>query len=87
MRDNGVSLTHKLQSIGIGLALTLALVLLEVPLETVVGIVAPGVGAATSFLFDGAEAVVCPLLIAALCLPHLAPARVTVEAPARSTKR
>jgi hypothetical protein len=48
--------------------------LLQLPLEGVFAALLPFVGAAGDLTLDGAEAVIGPILIATLLLPHLAPA-------------
>jgi hypothetical protein len=47
--------------------------LLQIPVESVLALVLPVVGAAGDVALDGAEAVVLPVLVATLLMPHLAP--------------
>ncbi|MES2460309.1 MAG: hypothetical protein V4671_06985 [Armatimonadota bacterium] len=82
LRDRRVSAGTKLLALGIGVGLTMLLEVFEMPLETLVAVVLPGVGLAANFAMDGLEAVLCPLLFAALALPHLAPKPVAAEARA-----
>ena len=73
LRDKRVSIGVKLASLGIGLALTVGLFLLEVPLEAVIGTVLPLLGLALDFTFDGIEFVVVPVVVASLVIRWLAP--------------
>ncbi len=71
MRDRGIAPGAKVSAIAIGLALTAALVALEVPLEAVVGFFLPAVGLVSDALFDGAEFILGPMLFASMALPFL----------------
>jgi len=73
LRDKRVSLGVKLASLGIGVALTVGLVLLEVPLEAVIGTLLPLLGLALDFAFDGIEFIVVPVVVAALVIQWLTP--------------
>jgi hypothetical protein len=74
LRDRRVPIRTKLIALGIGAAGVGAIELLQLPVEGVVAALLPLIGAAGDLALDGAEAVIGPVLIAALLLPHLAPA-------------
>jgi hypothetical protein len=74
LRDRRVPIRTKLIALGIGAAGVGAIELLQLPVEGVVAALLPFVGAAGDLALDGAEAIIGPLLIATLILPHLAPA-------------
>jgi hypothetical protein len=74
LRDRRVPIRAKLIALGIGAAGVGAIELLQLPVEGVVAALLPLMGAAGDLALDGAEAVIGPVLIAALLLPHLAPA-------------
>jgi hypothetical protein len=82
LRDRRVPAATKLFALGIGVGLTMLLEVFEMPLETLTAVILPGIGLAANFAMDGFEAVLCPLLFAALALPHLAPKPVAAEARA-----
>jgi hypothetical protein len=73
LRDRRVPIRTKLIALGIGAAGVGAIELLQLPLEGVFAALLPLVGAAGDLTLDGAEAVIGPVLIATLLLPHLAP--------------
>ncbi len=74
LRDRRVPIRTKLIALGIGAAGVGAIELMQLPLEGVFAALLPLVGAAGDLTLDGAEAVIGPVLIATLLLPHLAPA-------------
>jgi hypothetical protein len=74
LRDRRVPIRTKLIALGIGAAGVGAIELLQLPIEGVVAALLPLIGAAGDLALDGAEAVIGPVLIATLLLPHLAPA-------------
>jgi len=74
LRDRRVPIRAKLIALGIGAAGVGAIELLQLPVEGVVAALLPLIGAAGDLALDGAEAVIGPVLIATLLLPHLAPA-------------
>ena len=90
LRDHRVPIRTKLIALGIGAASVGAFELLQLPVEGIVAALLPLVGAAGDLALDGAEAVIGPVLIATLLLPHLAPAdlvqqiRVETERMARA---
>ena len=83
LRDRNVPVKPKLMALGFGVALTAGLVALEMPLETILAFVAPFLGLAADFLIDGAEMLLCPVLFAALLMPHLTPKPVLQAARAK----
>jgi hypothetical protein len=78
LRDRRVSLRPKFMALGAGLVVLGAIQILQIPLESILAFVLPGVGAAGDVAVDGVEAVVVPVLVATLLMPHLAP-RIIVE--------
>ena len=74
LRDRRVPIRTKLIALGIGAAGVGAIELLQLPVEGVVAALLPLIGAAGDLALDGAEAVIGPVLIATLLLPHLVPA-------------
>jgi hypothetical protein len=73
LRDRRVPIRTKLIALGIGAAGVAAIELMQLPLEGVFAALLPLVGAAGDLTLDGAEAVIGPILIATLVLPHLVP--------------
>ena len=78
MRDGRVPLRTKLLAVLIGLAVTGLVEFLEIPVEGVLSVLLPILGAAGDFVIDGAEMIAGPLLLANVLLPFLAP-RAVVE--------
>jgi hypothetical protein len=72
-RDRRVSVPHKMMALALGVIIMVALNAMEMPLETLLAILLPIVGAGIDLAFTGVENVVGPLLLAALLLPHVAP--------------
>ncbi len=64
---------RKLMALGIEATCIDALELLQLPLETVLAGILPLIGITGDIAFDGAEAVVGPLIIATMLLPYLVP--------------
>jgi hypothetical protein len=73
LRDRRVSLRPKLTALCMGLAVAGLIELLQIPVEGLLALVLPVVGAAGDVALDGAEAVVLPVLEATLLMPYLAP--------------
>jgi hypothetical protein len=73
LRDRRVPIRTKLIALGIGAAGMGAIELLQLPVEGVVAALLPFIGAAGDLALDGAEAIIGPVLIATLVLPHIAP--------------
>jgi hypothetical protein len=86
LRDRRVPIRTKLIALGIGAAGVGAIELLQLPVEGVVAALLPLIGAAGDLALDGAEAVIGPVLIATLLLPHLAPADVVQQIRAETER-
>ena len=71
LRDHRVPIPTKLMALGIGVACIGVLELLELPLEGVLATILPLIGITVDIAFDGAEAVVGPVIIATILLPYL----------------
>ena len=71
LRDRRVPIRAKLMALGIGAACFGALEVLELPLEGVLAAILPLIGITGDIAFDGAEAVVGPVVIATMVLPYL----------------
>ena len=87
LRDRRVSLRPKFMALGAGLAVLGVIQVLQIPLESILAFVLPGVGAAGDVAVDGAEAVVVPVLVATLLMPHLAPRSIVEELRAEHATR
>jgi hypothetical protein len=72
-RDRNVPIVYKMLALGLGGVLTLLLNILEIPLESMLVILLPVIGFGAEMIWNGLEMIVCPILFAALMLPHLAP--------------
>jgi hypothetical protein len=79
LRDRRVSVRPKFLALGAGLAVMGIIQLLQIPFESVLAFVLPGVGAASDVTVDGVEAVVVPVLVATLLMPYLAPRSIVQE--------
>jgi hypothetical protein len=86
LRDRRVPIRTKLIALGIGAAGVGAIELLQLPLEGVFAALLPLVGAAGDLTLDGAEAVIGPILIATLVLPHLVPGDLVRQVRAESQR-
>ncbi len=73
LKDRGIPVTSKVLALGVGVALTGALVLLEVPFEFLVGLLVPVVGLGADVAIDGVEALIMPVVFACMVLPRLHP--------------
>jgi hypothetical protein len=73
MRDRRVPLRSKFLATLLGLAITGIVEFLEIPLEGVLAMLLPVLGAMGDFVIDGAELVAGPLLLASALLPFVAP--------------
>ena len=69
--DRRVPFRYKAAALGIGIAITAAIIALELPFETVVAALLNLLGFGLDALVDGAEIVVGPVLFAALAMPTL----------------
>ncbi|HLK15787.1 MAG TPA: hypothetical protein VKT78_13370 [Fimbriimonadaceae bacterium] len=79
LRHPGVPTGKKVLAVLVGLGVTGALVACEIPLEGVLGLLAPGVGFVADVAIDGAEVFILPVLIATALMPYMA--RVPVNQP------
>ena len=75
MKDRRVPVGSKILAIAIGFGVTSILVAVEFPLEAVVAVILPFIGAAADVIVDGFELLVFPLLISLCLLPRIAKAR------------
>jgi hypothetical protein len=73
LRDRRIPPGLKLFSLGLGMGLMALLIGMELPLEGLWALLLPPLALPLDFAIDGLEAVIGPLLIASLLLPHLAP--------------
>jgi len=73
MRDGRVPLRTKALALLIGLAVTGLVEFFELPVEGVLSVLLPILGAAGDVVLDGAEMIAGPLLLANVLLPFLAP--------------
>src|SRR5437660_4275830 len=71
--DRRVPLTAKAVAAAIGIAVVALLEFLELPIEELIAVALPIVGIFGDVAFAGMEAILGPLFIACLLLPHLAP--------------
>jgi hypothetical protein len=86
LRDRRVPIRTKLIALGIGAAGVGVIELLQLPVEGVVAALLPLIGAAGDLALDGAEAVIGPVLVATLLLPHLAPAALVQQIRAETER-
>jgi len=87
LRDRRVPIRTKLIALGIGAAAIGVIELLQLPAEGVIAALLPFIGVAGYLALDGAEAVIGPVLIATLLLPHLAPADIVQQIRAERARR
>lgn len=76
LRDRRVPIGSKLLALALGAGGIALLINLQLPLEAVLAILLPVIGFMGDAVVDGIEGVVGPFVLAALLLPHLAPAAV-----------
>jgi len=79
MRDRRVPLRSKLLAVLLGLGITGVVEFLEIPVESVLAMVLPVLGAMGDFMIDGAELIAGPLLLAHALLPFVAPRHVVEQ--------
>ena len=79
LRDKRVALKSKLLALGAGVAVVGVVELLQLPVEGVVALILPVLGAAGDLAVDGAEVFLGPLVIASLFMPRLAPADIVEQ--------
>ena len=68
-----VGIWPKMLALAVGAAVAAGVVALEIPVETILAVLLPGLGLAMDVAADGAEAVVVSVLVASLLLPFIAP--------------
>lgn len=73
MRDRRIPLRSKLIAALVGVAITAIVELLELPVEGILSMLLPILGAAGDLVIDGAELIAGPVLLANLLLPFVAP--------------
>lgn len=73
LKDRRIGFWSKLIAMALGVGGVGALVGLELPLEAVLAVLAPGVGLGIDLVANGLEAVLLPFVFAALLLPYVAP--------------
>jgi hypothetical protein len=73
MRDRRVPLRSKLAALLLGIGITGLVEFLELPVEGILSLLLPILGAAGDIVVDGAEMIAGPLLLASLLLPFVAP--------------
>jgi hypothetical protein len=71
LRDSRVPVRVKLFALGIGAAATTAVEVLEIPLDGFFAMVLPLLGIVGDLVVGGAEAVIGPVIVACLLLPHM----------------
>jgi hypothetical protein len=79
MRDRRVLLRSKLFAALLGLAITGIVEFLELPVEWLLSMLLPILGAAGDFALDGAELIAGPLLLANVLLPFVAPRDIVAQ--------
>jgi len=79
MRDRRVPLKSKALAVLLGLALTGLVEFLEIPLEGVLAMLLPILGAVGDIVVDGAEMVAGPLLLSGVLLPFIAPRHIVEQ--------
>ena len=72
MRDRQISGWTKLVALAIGIAALGAIIALELPLETIVAVLMPGVGSVLGLFVDGLELIALPVIVGCLVLPKIA---------------
>jgi hypothetical protein len=79
MRDRRVPWRSKLAAILMGLLITGVVEGLEIPIEGVLSMLLPLLGAAGDMVLDGVEMIAGPILISAALLPFMAPRDVVAK--------
>lgn len=79
LRDSRVPIGSKLTALGLGGAVMVALMALELPLEALWAIVLPGLGLGMDGMIDGLEAVVGPLILGAIAMQFIAPKHLVTQ--------
>jgi hypothetical protein len=79
MRDHRVPWRAKLAALLLGVGITGLVEVLELPVEGLLSMLLPILGAAGDLALDGAELVAGPILLASLLLPFVAPREVVAR--------
>jgi hypothetical protein len=79
LRDARVPLLTKLFVLGLGAAVTGLIEVLELPIESVLAALLPMIGVTGDLVVDGAEAIIGPMVVACVLLPHFAPPAVVAS--------
>ena len=72
LRDGRIPVGTKIASLALGAALMVVLQVLEIPIQSLIALALPLVGFILDGVIDGTEAILGPILIGSLLLPHLA---------------
>jgi hypothetical protein len=86
LRDKRVPIRTKLIALGIGAAIVGTVEVLQLPVEGVIAALLPLIGAAGDLAVDTAEAILGPVLIATVLLPHMAPADIVRQIQAERAR-
>ena len=86
LRDKRVPIRTKLIVLGIGAAIVGTVEVLQLPVEGVIAALLPLIGAAGDLAVDTAEAILGPVLIATVLLPHMAPADIVRQIQAERAR-
>ncbi len=73
LKDRRIPVRAKLIAAGLGVIAMMAVNVLELPVDTLIALLLPGVGIAADAVFNGAETIVGTLLAASLIAPHVTP--------------
>jgi hypothetical protein len=79
MRDGRVPLRSKAFAVLLGLAITGMVEFLELPVEGILSMLLPILGAVGDVVVDGAELLAGPLLLAGALLPFVAPRHIVTQ--------
>ena len=86
MRDGRVPLRSKAVALLLGCVITGIVEFLELPLESILAVVLPILGAGGDFLLNGAELVAGPILLANILLPFVAPRHIVDQIHAERSR-
>lgn len=79
MRDRRVPILTKLAALASGVTLTAILIAIEFPLESLLGVLVPFLGAGLDLIVDGLEVVALPLLLSSLIIRWMAPKPIVLD--------
>jgi|GEM_PF-837260 len=79
LKDRRVSIRPKLLAVGLGAGLIAVIVGLELPLESILSVIVPGLGLAAVVVTDSMETFIGTVGLAAIILPHVAPKLLTQQ--------